>query len=473
MFRLAPALSFAKPEAMTASERPDHDQAASALLRCGFDLSRRNIILAVSGGADSMAMAALVKNWHHDHGVAGSIKAIIVDHGIRAESADEANWVRDQLTDLGVDAEVKTVIAQAPEKGIQAWARAERYKLLAEAARHDNAVVFTAHHQQDQVETIIMRLQAESGLDGLKGMQVVSIYDDMTILRPFLNLEPQMLHSILHVQRIAYVDDPSNNNEQFERIAIRSRLEGFEDEGIPSSDVLQLGRLAEKISRSMRRSIHKVMNDRMGMVCAGGLWIDLAALKSLSEKPAQLLLRDVANALGVSRWPISQEQAQNLYDCLHQKNSDGIAATLAGLEWNIQKGLIWVYPEAEKTIDDLDVQKGCYLFEKRWQVKTQIEGKLTPMGAQRAAALRKSFPDLYKAWAGLHYKTQSHMMPMRGFWQLPVLMPASLRAELSSSEDLLALEDGAIIPHVIRVNILNAGDKCPVSMKLVKTFEPV
>ena len=63
-------------------------------------------------------------------------------------------------------------------------------------------------------------------------------------------------------------------------------------------------------------------------------------------------------------------------------------------------------------------------------------------------------------------------MPMRGLWQLPVVMPASLRAELSSSEDLLALEDGAIIPHVIRENILNAGDEFPVSMKLMKTFEP-
>ena len=473
MFRLTSALSFAKPEAMTASERPDHDQAASALLQCGFDLSGRNIILAVSGGADSMAMAALVNKWHEDNGVARSIKAIIVDHGIRAESADEANWVSEQLTDLGIDSEVKTVTAQAPEKGIQAWARAERYKVLAEAARQDNAVVITAHHQQDQVETIIMRLQAGSGLDGLKGMQVVSTHDDMTILRPFLNLEPQVLHSILHDQKIAFVNDPSNKNEQFERIAIRSRLEGLEGEGIPSSDMLRLGRLTEKISRSMRRSIYKVMKGRLGMVCAGGFWIDLAALKSLSEKPAQLFLRDVANALGVARWPLSQEQAENLYDRLCSRKSDGIAATLAGLEWNIQKGLIWVYPEAEKTIDGLDTQKGGHLFEKRWQVKTQIEGKLIPMGAQRAAALRKSFPDLYKAWVGLHYKTQNHMMPMRGLWQLPVLMPASLRAQISSSEDLLALEDGAIIPHVIRENILNTGDECPVSMKLVKTFDPV
>ena len=473
MFRLASALSFAKPEAMTASEQPDYDQAAFALLRCGFDLSGRNIILAVSGGADSMAMVALVKNWHHDHGVARSIKAIIVDHGIRAESADEANWVKDHLTGLGIHAEVKTVSARAPEKGIQAWARAERYKVLAEAARQDNAVVITAHHQQDQVETIIMRLQAGSGLDGLKGMQVISTLDDMTILRPFLNLGPNILHSILHDQKIAFVNDPSNKNEQFERIAIRSRLESFEGEGIASSDVLRLGRLAEKISRSTRRSIHMAMKGRMGMVCAGGLWIDLAVLKSLSAKPAQLLLRDVANALGVARWPLSQEQAQNLYGRLCNRKSDGIAATLAGLEWNIQKGLIWVYPEAEKTIAVLDVQKGGHLFEKRWQVKTQIEGKLTTMGAQRAAALRKSFPDLYKAWAGLQYKTQNHMMPMRGLWQLPVLMPASLRAQISSSEDLLALEDGAIIPHVIRENILNTGDECPVSMKLVKTFEPV
>ena len=472
MFRLAPALSFAKPEAMTASERPDHDQAASALLRCGFDLSGRNVMLAVSGGADSMAMAAHFKKWHDDNRVAQSIKAIIVDHGIRSEAAAEADWVRRQLTDLGIDAEVKKVMAQAPKTGIQAWARAERYKLLAEAARQENAVVTTAHHQQDQVETIIMRLHAGSGLDGLQGMQVVSTYDDMTILRPFLNLEPQILHRILHDEKIAYVNDPSNENEQFERIAIRTRLESFEGEGISSSNMMRLRLYAEKISRSARQTIYKVMMGRMGMVRAGGLWIDATALKSLSEKSAQMLLRDIANAFGVARWPLSQEQAQNLYDRLYQKKGEGIAATLAGLEWNIQKGFIWVYPEAEKTIDDLDVQKGCYLFDKRWQVKSQIEGKLTPLGAQRAAAIRKTFPNLYQAWAGLQYKTQSHMMPMRGLWQLPVVMPASLRAELSSSEDLLALEDGAIIPHVIRENILNAGDEFPVSMKLMKTFEP-
>ena len=112
---------------------------------------------------------------------------------------------------------------------------------------------------------------------------------------------------------------------------------------------------------------------RMGMVRAGGVWIDATALKSLSEKSAQMLLRDIANALGVARWPLSQEQAQNLYDRLYQKKGEGIAATLAGLEWNIQKGLIWVYPEAEKTIDDLDVQKGCYLLTNAGRSKAKLK----------------------------------------------------------------------------------------------------
>ena len=96
---------------------------------------------------------------------------------------------------------------------------------------------------------------------------------------------------------------------------------------------------------------------------AGGHWIDLSALKSLSAKPAQLFLRDVANALG-RRDGRFHKNKQKIYTTVFGRKSDGIAATLAGLEWNIQKGLIWVYPEAEKSIDDLDVQKGCSFYLK-------------------------------------------------------------------------------------------------------------
>ena len=471
MFRLNPAPSAHSGDAPVALGNLTHDHAASEILGCGIDVSGRHVILAVSGGPDSMAMAQWVKTWHDQNKVAASLRAVVIDHGIRVESGDEARWVCDQLTAMGIDARVMNVMVAAPQSGLQNWAREQRYQLLARDARKDNAVVMVAHHAGDQAETIAMRLQAGSGLKGLGGMKKVSTFEDLTVLRPCLDLPQAALHHHLAQHHIPCVKDPSNRNEDFERIAIRTRLDALTEEGISPDDLRRLGRAAEALHNHLHDQIATTMAGQMGIVKAGGVWVSREALLALPKRAARLLLRDVLARIGTSRWPTSEDHTDTLLTRIAARAQQGVAATLGGLEWAVKDDLIWAYPEAELAIDTAPHDDDVSLFDERWQVRSSRRGQLAPLGASRAAAFRKAYPEIFSDWVQAGGVFQGKMMPARGLWRLPILSPASSRPDLSAPDGLIALEDGAIIPHVIESYSFKADAKAHLAMTRIKRLK--
>ena len=97
---------------------------------------------------------------------------------------------------MGIKTDIEQYSRQLPNRGYKPGHGSSDMSCLAEA-RKDNAALMVAHHAQDQLETIAMRLQAGSGLSGLRGMQMVNLLNDMTVIRPFLDWSPQTLHEIL------------------------------------------------------------------------------------------------------------------------------------------------------------------------------------------------------------------------------------------------------------------------------------
>jgi len=155
----------------------------------GLKLSQTPVLLAVSGGADSMAMAHLFCEHNQRLGVSPSIiRALVIDHGLRPESAKEAATTVRRLEAMGMPSRAERLTAPAPQTGIQAWARQERYKALWRDAIKDHATIITAHHADDQAETVLMRLARGSGLKGLGGIPKDSQFYGVRILRPFFGL---------------------------------------------------------------------------------------------------------------------------------------------------------------------------------------------------------------------------------------------------------------------------------------------
>ncbi|WP_419723184.1 tRNA lysidine(34) synthetase TilS [Sphingobium aromaticiconvertens] len=188
-------------------------EAAMAAL-CGLRQTPR-LCIAVSGGPDSMALLHLATL-----AFPGRVAAATVDHGLRAASADEAAMVADWCARHAIPHATLHPDTQ-PQGNIQAWARTARYALLEDwRAAQGLDLILTAHHADDQLETMLMRLNRGAGLSGLAGVRTRT----SRIARPLLSMSKAELLAYVQAQGLPYADDPSNLDPRFDRAALRAQL---------------------------------------------------------------------------------------------------------------------------------------------------------------------------------------------------------------------------------------------------------
>ena len=179
--------------------------------------------IAVSGGPDSLALLLLAAAARP-----GGVEAATVDHGLRAESRAEAEMVARICAELRVPHEILAVEwSEPPSSAIQERAREARYRLLAGwLVERKLRALATAHHADDQAETILMRLNRGSGLRGLAGMRATSVVPGsrLPLLRPLLSWQRAELEQLCAAAGLEPAVDPSNSDDQFERVRIRKAL---------------------------------------------------------------------------------------------------------------------------------------------------------------------------------------------------------------------------------------------------------
>lgn len=183
----------------------------------------QKIAIAVSGGADSLALVLMTKE---ELGVFGyEIVALTVNHGLRPSAAQEAEYVANIMKQHGIEHHILTWQGTKPVTNVEDTARKARYLLLTEwCHQHNIGVLLTAHHQNDQAETFLIRLARGSGLDGLCCIREISQNNGITILRPLLQTPPQQLRDFLQQRHIEWVEDESNTDSQYLRNRIRKFL---------------------------------------------------------------------------------------------------------------------------------------------------------------------------------------------------------------------------------------------------------
>lgn len=179
--------------------------------------------IAVSGGPDSLALLLLAAAARP-----GLVEAATVDHSLRPDSPAEADYVASVCEKLGVPhLTAKARWEEKPQTAIQQRAREERYRLLANwVADRRLAALVTAHHADDQAETVLMRLNRGSGLRGLAGMRSKAPIpgDTRSLLRPLLGWRRSELAKICADAELKPIADPSNQDDQFERVRVRKAL---------------------------------------------------------------------------------------------------------------------------------------------------------------------------------------------------------------------------------------------------------
>lgn len=176
--------------------------------------------LAVSGGSDSMAMLLLA-----DAAIPGLFEVATVDHGLRPEAAEECALVARVCAAREIPCEVLTV--SVPGGNVQDRARAARYEALLDWAEGRGIhAVATAHHIDDQAETLLMRLNRGSGVAGLAGVREVATIGGRLpdIVRPLLGFRRAELVAIVEKAGLTPVQDPSNADDRFDRVRMRRAL---------------------------------------------------------------------------------------------------------------------------------------------------------------------------------------------------------------------------------------------------------
>lgn len=297
----------------------------------------RGLALAVSGGPDSMALMALVARWQAASDARPPVHALTVDHGLRPEAAAEAALVAASASSLGLPHRILQWSGAKPAAGLQDAARKARYRLLEQAAVAAGCdTLVTAHHADDQLETMMMRLLAGSGPAGLAGMRAFRPLGEITLARPLLAIGKARLVATAHAHGVPFVTDPGNADPRQGRGALRvlNRLST-----VAGLSPLRLERLSARLRRA-DEALAAVAASALGdAVHAGGL-LDWARLV---REPDEIRLRALQAWLqgqGVGAGQIRLARLEALMRALDAARAAGIGQrrTFAGLAITLTEG---------------------------------------------------------------------------------------------------------------------------------------
>lgn len=293
--------------------------------------------VAVSGGSDSTAMLHLLNRWALGAGV--RLHAVTVDHGLRKEAAGEARAVAEFCAGLGVGHTTLHWTDWDGKGNLQDQARRARYRLMtAWAKERDIKTIALGHTADDQAETFLMRLARGSGVDGLSGMQQMRKADGINWVRPALFLYRQKLRDYLGRHAIKWIDDPSNEDERFDRVKARKVLKALAPLGI---DVERLAGTAQDLQ--MARQALEIQTQYEAQMIAtivdGDVILERSAFHKLSAEISARLLshalrwvscaeyRPRRTALMEAERAIIATKSATLHGCLISPNKSEIRIT--------------------------------------------------------------------------------------------------------------------------------------------------
>lgn len=283
-----------------------------------LDWKQMPVLVGVSGGADSLALALAYQAFREAITAEAPWCAVTVDHRLRPESTQEAQQVARWLKIWRVPHTTLTWNHAPLSSQIEEKARQARYSLLTGFARdHGFTAVLTAHHALDQIETVLMRAARGSGLTGLRGMVPVSKQKDILIVRPFLTLFPADLRRVLSEAQQPFVEDPSNASSRFERVRWRKGLTFFESRGLNlkgfSHSIQNLQDIEEQLTAAARVFINAQVQSTAGEV---GRSFPLSLFRELLPAVGERVLRALLQEVSQKMTPCSQRILKTLRDKL-------------------------------------------------------------------------------------------------------------------------------------------------------------
>jgi len=335
------------------------------------------LAVAVSGGADSLCLCFLASEWAKANGV--ELTALTVDHGLRAESAQEAEFVHHLLNEKAISHTTLKWTGKKPKTRIEEKAREARYRLLLTWCQENQVpVLLLAHHQDDQAETFFLRLIRSSGVDGLSAMQPKTIRNSVELWRPFLRFSRQEIHqTMMNRFHQIWIEDPSNQSMDYERVRLRQFQKQLDGLGLTTQAVA----LSAKRLLRARQALEKMTDNwwHQHVLCHAGGFVFIDK-QDLNELPSEIVLRILNKALCYVSGGNEPRMAQ--LEKIYEKLSQKLCTTLCECVIILNKQGLYVCKELARMSKPFDVVPNQEIKWNGFIVKCNQKVQIAPLNGQ-------------------------------------------------------------------------------------------
>jgi len=372
-----------------------------------------NLAIAISGGADSMALLLLASDWAHEKN--GKTIALTVNHNLREEAAAEAAQVAKWCAQKNMEHHILDwQHVQLPTSAIQQSAREARYSLMTEWCKKNQvAYLLTAHHQGDQIETLFFRLARGSGLAGLACMPPHTIKNGINLLRPLLQAPKSRLIATLKHYNQPWLEDPSNQNTKYTRVHIRNQLQELTNDSEFGNRVTIVSERLQKFRKALENYIvHELANSAQ-------FFPQAYAVLSLREKLSPESFSYLAQILSGGKYPPRTEKLLRFYQEIYAQ--DFKKRSFSGLLFEpIADGKIIIYREPHAIEKSRIIQAGEQaIWDKRFSVVANTNLSVRALGSDGLKIVRKNSPKLLSASPKPHAQW---LKALPSFWHLEELV---------------------------------------------------
>ena len=370
--------------------------------------ARPRVAVAVSGGADSLCLTVLANRWAERR--RGDITALTVDHGLRPEAGEETGRLGLWLDAQSIDHRILPWTGPKPLTGVQAAARRARYDLMSSWCREAGVLhLLLAHTRDDQAETLLLRLGAGSGADGLASMSAIRETPDVRLLRPFLEVPKTVLVATLGAECQAWIEDPSNRDVKFARIRVRQAMK--------AADIRTeaLARTAHRFGRAraaLEAAASQVLACSARMHPAGFAHLDRVRLEHAPEEISLRALSRVIAAIGGRQHGPRLVKLERLHGEMFsaaanpagpaRASASPFAGTLGGCRIISEGGKFLICREARGLPDSMSVHPGQRLaWDGRFLIRfgdfkmgAEADLRLASLGSRGWSEIIRIRPDL-------------------------------------------------------------------------------
>lgn len=359
--------------------------------------SNNKFILGLSGGIDSMALLHLIKNFiDNKKNISINCIPIIIDHNLRDESERESKEVMTISQNMGFDTQIKKINSFKPDGNIQNWARKQRRNLLFQKCLELSANLILGHHFDDQAETLFMRITKGSALDGLSGMNEITTWNGIFIIRPLLSYKKKQIKNYVRNKKICYFEDSSNINDRFERVKTRLYLDCIKKNIWPNinNDLYSFGKLNSNLLKKTDYVFNSWSYKNIIIHEGGAVRVDYARLRNIFEKSFLFTVRlvgKIIQTVGGNEYAPKRKKTSDLISVLFTKKFKN--KCLGNVNISLSHGYLFFIRENRNLNFGLNIQQNkYYIFDGRFLVKSSLAGKLVKYNNNDLVKIDKNNP---------------------------------------------------------------------------------